>query len=700
MSFLQASRRDHMARWSLSFLFILSATLAPWLGSATAQAGALADKPAPNKSASSAAVTIPRFGLAAPSGIDQNSANAIRDSGAALVLIYVSWEDIEPVNTTPDQYNLSSVDRVLGLAANAGVQPVLTVGGCPAWACPDVNGPVNSANMSDYIELMTTLVQRYSQPQYNVHHWEIFNEPDASPNSNHSVGFGGSPAKYVELLRTISPIIKQLDATAVVAMGGLAYDFFWTDGGPFNRDFLAGFLAAGGAQYTDYIGFHFYSFNVHWGADIKAKTAEIRAILARYNYTGPLLCNEFGQPSAGADGFNEATQAAYLVTKYAQAISVGLQGLIWFTARDYGASNDLFAVSGILRSDGSRKPSFLAYQNMTHALGESAYLGPITNLVTGPSTLDGAVFAGANGAPIAVVWNNSGDTATATMRSRDVVAVQDLYGQQVNPTFDGNGNVILPTSSTPYYVELTATAGACARGFSDVQTSDYFYGYVLHLSCNGVISGYSDGTFRPYSNATRGQLAKIVVGAEGWALDTSAGPHFRDVPNSNAFYPFVETAYKHGVISGYGDGTFRPGDSVTRGQLSKIIVLSANWAIDAGGEPHFSDTPASSPFYQFVETAWRRGIIAGYADGAFRPNAAVTRGQLAKIVVLAKGWTTSDLADGHFVDVSRNNPFYAFIETAFAKGLVSGYSDNTFRPDSSSTRGQIARIVYQALTTP
>src|SRR4051812_10290183 len=105
---------------------------------------------------------------------------------------------------------------------------------------------------------------------------------------------------------------------------------------------------------------------------------------------------------------------------------------------------------------------------------------------------------------------------------------------------------------------FTTTTG-CAPVYSDVFPSDYYFDAVSGLTCVNAVSGYSDGTFRPGYNTTRGQLAKIVTIAEGWPINTSGGPHFTDVPPSHSFYPYVETAFNHGVIGGYSDGTFRPG---------------------------------------------------------------------------------------------------------------------------------------------
>src|SRR5207237_8822193 len=141
--------------------------------------------------------------------------------------------------------------------------------------------------------------------------------------------------------------------------------------------------------------------------------------------------------------------------------------------------------------------------------------------------------------------------------------------------------------------------------------------YVCTAAHHNAISGYADGTFGWGNNVTRGQATKIIVAARGWPLDTSGGPHFGDVPPSNAFYAYIETAYHRGIISGYADGTFRWGNNITRGQLCKIIVLAQNWTIVTSGGPHFSDVPTDHPFYAYVETAYHHGIISGYADGHF-----------------------------------------------------------------------------------
>jgi hypothetical protein len=109
--------------------------------------------------------------------------------------------------------------------------------------------------------------------------------------------------------------------------------------------------------------------------------------------------------------------------------------------------------------------------------------------------------------------------------------------------------------------------------FTDVPTSSPFYSFIETAYNAGVVTGYGNA-FRPGNLVTRGQICKIAVLALGWTSNTSGGPHFTDVPTSSPFYSFIETAYNMGVISGYANGTFRPASDATRGQISKIVYNS------------------------------------------------------------------------------------------------------------------------------
>jgi hypothetical protein len=238
------------------------------------------------------------------------------------------------------------------------------------------------------------------------------------------------------------------------------------------------------------------------------------------------------------------------------------------------------------------------------------------------------------GGPTSTPSNTRTPTSTPTFTSTPIptdTATQTPTDTPISTPSDTATDTPTETPSSTPTSTSTYTVTPCPMNFSDVQPSDYFYESVRYLYCAGVISGYADNTFRPYNNTTRGQLTKIIVLAEGWTTDCTT-QHFSDVPPSDPFYCYIETAYAHEIISGYADGTFRPGNDVTRGQLCKIIVEAEGWTIDTTGGPHFSDVPNTDPFYGYIETAYNHEIISGYADGTFRPGNPATRGQISKIV--------------------------------------------------------------------
>jgi hypothetical protein len=217
------------------------------------------------------------------------------------------------------------------------------------------------------------------------------------------------------------------------------------------------------------------------------------------------------------------------------------------------------------------------------------------------------------------------------------------------PTATGGTPVSTPTA--------TATVTACAITFSDVPAGNTFYSYVRCLACQGIISGYDDGTFRPNNDITRGQLSKIVANSAGFN-EPAMGQTFEDVAPDSTFYPYVERMAARGIIGGYpcgGEGEpcgtdnkpyFRPNVPATRGQVSKIISEARGYS-DPQTEQTFEDVPAGSTFHLWIERLASRGIIGGYPCGGdgepcgvdnkpyFRPNAGATRGQSSKIVANA-----------------------------------------------------------------
>lgn len=185
-----------------------------------------------------------------------------------------------------------------------------------------------------------------------------------------------------------------------------------------------------------------------------------------------------------------------------------------------------------------------------------------------------------------------------------------------------------------------AVSVAQAATFSDVQPSDWFSPYVEQLAADGILNT-STGTYRPADLVNRAEMAKLAVEAFKLTLENPDTPTFKDVPKGSWFYQYVETAAKNGIVGGYKDqtgtltGYFGPGDSLTREQAMKILVLAAPLTTNTKGGPHFSDVPASAWSYEYVETGYNWSVVDGYADGTFNPTKNINRAEIAKMVVNA-----------------------------------------------------------------
>ncbi len=173
--------------------------------------------------------------------------------------------------------------------------------------------------------------------------------------------------------------------------------------------------------------------------------------------------------------------------------------------------------------------------------------------------------------------------------------------------------------------------------FNDVPKDAWFYTYIEDLVDEGIIDGSKD-EYNPAELVNRAELSKMIVEAFDFDLVTPNIPTFKDVPKDAWFYSYVETVAANGITAGYKDsegnltGYFGPGDSVTREQAAKLIVLGAQFTINTINGSSFSDVPENRWSYDYVETVYANGIVSGYQDATFRPGNNINRAEIAKLV--------------------------------------------------------------------
>jgi hypothetical protein len=152
------------------------------------------------------------------------------------------------------------------------------------------------------------------------------------------------------------------------------------------------------------------------------------------------------------------------------------------------------------------------------------------------------------------------------------------------------------------------------------------------LVADGAITGYEDGSFKPDSDITRAEFATVLVRA--LKLEPQSGKIFADTSNHWA-KDFIATAAWSGIIQGYDDATFGPDDLITREQMAVMIYRAAQFGISTD-EIAFEDAASISSWAEeAVALMAEEGIITGYPDNTFKPQANATRAEAVTVIVRA-----------------------------------------------------------------
>lgn len=144
------------------------------------------------------------------------------------------------------------------------------------------------------------------------------------------------------------------------------------------------------------------------------------------------------------------------------------------------------------------------------------------------------------------------------------------------------------------------------------------------------LSGYANGTFEPDRNMTRAEVTTMFARllAEKMAADQTYSNTFSDVAKSHWAANYIGYMQQFGIITGYADGSFRPDASVTRAEFAAI---ASRFEKLTEGTKSFSDVPSSHWAAKYINFAATRGWVNGYADGTFRPNNSITRAEVAAV---------------------------------------------------------------------
>jgi len=179
-------------------------------------------------------------------------------------------------------------------------------------------------------------------------------------------------------------------------------------------------------------------------------------------------------------------------------------------------------------------------------------------------------------------------------------------------------------------VSLVPQAKAANTDFQDVPKSHPNYADVMFLLDRGVIS--SGRYFGVHNEVTRDDVAVMVakaVGLDGKRTKTK----FKDIPESWHSSGYINSAVEAGIINGYPDGTFKPGNQVTRGHMAAFIANA--FKLTEQADISFKDVPKGSTSYVAVRKLIYSNITSGYPDGIFRPNETLNKAHIAAFLARA-----------------------------------------------------------------
>ena len=172
-------------------------------------------------------------------------------------------------------------------------------------------------------------------------------------------------------------------------------------------------------------------------------------------------------------------------------------------------------------------------------------------------------------------------------------------------------------------------------------------------------------------------------------------------PTSDYLIPglWLNTNDHYSYLIGYSDGTVRPNGKITRAEVATIFFRLLDDDTRAkywSSENNFSDVSADKWYNNAVSTLSRMGVIGGYADGTFRPDAPISRAEFAKIAV-SFTQNNGSAVYNYFTDVKTTDWFAPYVTAAKDAGLIEGYSDGSFKPESEITRAEACAIVNRTL---
>ncbi len=222
----------------------------------------------------------------------------------------------------------------------------------------------------------------------------------------------------------------------------------------------------------------------------------------------------------------------------------------------------------------------------------------------------------------------------------------------------------------------------------------------------GTIDG--DGLFQATDESGLSGNIQIEYNGLQQTIPVQVGAPSLDFADTKTHWArhYIGRLAARGIVSGMGDNSYGPDNSLTRAQFLTILANTVEGSDPTQAAPAgFKDVPAQEWYYNYVNWGFAQGIVRGIDDVTFAPNAKVTREQMA--IMLDNLAQSTDLAlpatNGavSFTDAASISPWAAgSVSKIVAAGLMGGYPDGKYKPQGNATRAEAATVVYQLVSIP
>ena len=178
-------------------------------------------------------------------------------------------------------------------------------------------------------------------------------------------------------------------------------------------------------------------------------------------------------------------------------------------------------------------------------------------------------------------------------------------------------------------------------------------------------------------------------------VDNPSTELFSDVPLSYAYATEIYFLRDRGIINGDIDGTFNPGNTLSREHAA--VILSRAFGLPPVDEAlnEFSDVPKTHRYYNEISAIANARIVGGYSDGTFNPTGQLTRSQMAMILV--KAYNLEGESAEKFIDVSPQHGAYKQIHILANHGITTGNEKGEFMPGKPVNRAQFSAFLYRSI---